>query len=257
MLVQEEAMAQTGRNPTARSRRSAPRPEAPRAPRPGPGTRARIVKSAFQLFHEQGYHATGVATILREADVNAGSLYHFFASKDALLVAVLEYALDLLRPAVMDPAERRSRDPLERVFELLQQYREGMHARGCKMGCPIGNLALEVADDNAPARRLIHKNFENWIRAVGKWLDDAGGRLPRALDRAQLARFVLTVLEGGIMQARAAGNLSPFDESVAQLRSYFDALQVVAASEGAADCQPAERARVAARPKSGRGKAKR
>lgn len=191
-------------------------------------TRTRILRTAFQLFHEQGYHATGIATILREADVNAGSLYHFFPSKEALLIGVLEFALILLRPAVMDPAEQRSDDPIERVFALLQQYREGMHAWGCRMGCPIGNLALEVADDNAEARVLIHQNFENWILAVRKWLDDAGERLPATIDRAQLARFVLTVMEGAIMQARAAGNLDPFDDSVAQLRAYFDALERVA-----------------------------
>ena len=39
-------------------------------------TRERILRTAFQLFHEQGYHATGVATILREAGLNPGSLYH-------------------------------------------------------------------------------------------------------------------------------------------------------------------------------------
>src|SRR5207237_4302770 len=109
-----------------------------------------------------------------------------------------------------------------------QQYREGMHAWGCKMGCPIGNLALEVADDNVPARRLIHRNFENWVLAVKKWLDDAGERLPRGIDRGKLAGFVLTVMDGGIMQARAAGGLAPFDDSVEQLRSYFTALQKVA-----------------------------
>jgi AcrR family transcriptional regulator len=197
-------------------------------PASGHETRIRIVQTAFQLFHEQGYNATGIATILRECGINAGSLYHFFASKEALLVGVLEYALVLLRPAVMDPAERRSDDPIERVFALLQQYREGMHAWGCKMGCPIGNLALEVADDNVPARRLIHRNFENWILAVKKWLDDAGDRLPRGIDRGKLAAFVLTVMEGGIMQARAAGSLRPFDDSVAQLCAYFEALQQVA-----------------------------
>ena len=215
---------------------AAPRPRkaAAAAGAPGRDTRERILRTAFQLFHEQGYHATGVATLLREAGVNAGSLYHFFPSKEALLVGVLEFALVLLRPAVMDPAERRSADPLERVFELLGQYREGLHAWGCKMGCPIGNLALEVADDNVPARQLIHQNFENWILAVKQWLDDAGDRLPPDLDRAQLARFVLTVMEGGIMQARAAGQLGPFDDSVAQLRAYFAALQKVATGTRAA-----------------------
>lgn len=204
---------------------------APAAPSRFPAsadTRTRILQTAFQLFHEQGYHATGVATILREAGVNAGSLYHFFPGKEALLVGVLEFALGALRPMVIDPAERRSSDPIERVFELLQQYREGMHLMACRMGCPIGNLALEVADNDARARELIHRNFENWALCVKKWLDDAGDRLPASVDRGQLARFVLTVMEGGIMQSRAANHLGPFDDSVAQLRAYFDALQALA-----------------------------
>jgi TetR/AcrR family transcriptional repressor of nem operon len=188
-------------------------------------TRERLLQTAFQLFHEQGYHATGVATILREAGVNPGSMYHFFSSKDDLLLKVLEFALDYLEPMVMGPAEAASVDPIERVFVLLGQYRTWIGANQCRMGCPIGNLALEVSDGNPEARVLIHRNFENWAGRVEGWLDAAGDALPRDLDRAQLARFVLTVMEGGLMQARAAGNLAPFDDSVAVLRDHFSRLQ--------------------------------
>ena len=187
-------------------------------------TRKRLLQTAFRLFHEQGYHATGVATIMREAQINPGSMYHYFESKDDLLLGVLRFALDYLRPAVMGPAEARTTDPLGRVFSLLALYRRGMKVKGCKLGCPIGNLALEVSDDHPPARDLIHRNFENWIDHVHRWLESAGDLLPAGLDRRQLARFVLTVMEGGLMQSRAAGHLGPFDDSVAQLRNYFDLL---------------------------------
>jgi TetR/AcrR family transcriptional regulator, transcriptional repressor for nem operon len=184
-------------------------------------TRDRIVRTAFQLFHEQGYTATGVATIVREAGVNPGSLYHFFESKDALLLGVLEFALGHLGEAVMNPVEARTADPVGRVFALLQQYRDRMERERCRLGCPIGNLALEVSDGHEAARRLVHGNFENWVSRVEHWLNAAGDRLPADLDRRQLARFVLTVMEGGLMQSRAAGHLGPFDESVAVLRDYF------------------------------------
>ena len=59
-------------------------------------TRERLLETAARLFHEQGYAATGVATILREADANSGSLYHFFPNKDALLAGVLEWYRDHL-----------------------------------------------------------------------------------------------------------------------------------------------------------------
>lgn len=191
---------------------------------PAPETRERILRTAFQLFHEQGFHATGVATIVREAGINPGSLYHFFQSKDELLLGVLEFALSHLNPAVMEPAEKRARDPIGRVFALLGQYREGLVQRGCRMGCPIGNLALEVSDGNPEARRLIHENFEKWAQRVEGWLVEAGDRLPAGLDRARLARFILTVMEGGLMQARAANDLKPFDESVGVLREHLNLL---------------------------------
>jgi TetR/AcrR family transcriptional regulator, transcriptional repressor for nem operon len=165
-----------------------------------------------------------VATILREAGVNPGSMYHFFESKDELLEHVLEFALAYLAPAVMDPAEAKTADPIGRVFALLDQYRAGMDRRGCRMGCPIGNLALEVSDGNAKARGLIHRNFENWIDRVEGWFQAAGDRLPTDIDRRRLARFVLTVMEGGLMQSRAAGSLEPFDAAVQTLREHINLL---------------------------------
>lgn len=187
-------------------------------------TRLKVLDTAARLFHEQGYHATGIATILREAEVNSGSLYHYFPNKEGLLVGVLERYLERLQPEVMQPAEDRTEDPIERVFALLQFYREGLEMTSCSMGCPIGNLALELSDNYPPVRELIDRNFANWITKVAGWLSLAGDRLPAATDIRQLAGFILTVMEGAIMQARAANSLEPFDRSVAQLRSYFELL---------------------------------
>ena len=186
---------------------------------------------AARLFHEQGYHATGIATILREAKVNSGSLYHFFPSKEALLIGVLERYVERLEPEVLAPARARTADPIGRVFALLEQYRSGLAQTGCTMGCPIGNLALELSDNHPEIRKLLEKNFNNWIDGVQEWLDDAGERLPIDVDRRELAHFVLTAMEGGIMQARAAGSLEPFDGAVAQLRAYVEALLSAAARD--------------------------
>lgn len=183
----------------------------------------------MRLFHEQGYNATGISTILREADVNSGSLYHFFPSKEALLVGVLQRYLEVLRPWVTDPAAATAADPIERIFALLGQYRAGLEATGCALGCPIGNLALELSDNHAEIRALIDANFRQWCEVIESWLAEATDRLPKNLDRTAVARFVLTVMEGAIMQTRAAQSLRPFDDSIAELRRYFDALLAGAA----------------------------
>jgi TetR/AcrR family transcriptional repressor of nem operon len=189
-----------------------------------PPTRERLIAAAARLFHEQGYTATGVATILREAGALSGSMYHHFAGKEELLLAVLGRYRELLRPEVMDRAEALSDDPIERVFALLGLYRYGLEMTGANLGCPIGNLALEVSDSHPEARALVDANFRGWTEHVRGWLIAAADRLPAGADLTALAQLVLTVMEGAVMQARARKSLEPFDASIAELRRYFDLL---------------------------------
>src|SRR3954447_6027502 len=107
------------------------------------GTRDRLLDSARYLFWEKGYAATGMAELLGRAQANSGSFYHFFASKEALLLAVLEGYLEGLGPAVVDPAFAKHRDPIARIFAILEGYRERLLGTECRYGCPLGRLALE------------------------------------------------------------------------------------------------------------------
>ena len=200
-------------------------------------TREKIVETAAQLFHEQGFASTGVATILREADVNSGSLYHFFSSKDELLKAVLHWYLENLYPLIMAPLVGQEVNPIERVFCLLGWYRQFLLDNECTMGCPVGNLALEVCDTHPEIRELVNANFDNWASILQNWLEEGSAHLPADVDKEALARFVLTVMEGGVLQARAAGSVQPYDQSVAHLRHYFESLQ---ASHGKRTCQTEE-----------------
>lgn len=187
-------------------------------------TRDRLIEAARELFYVQGFEGTSVAEILDRAGVNSGSLYHYFKSKRVLLLAVLDQYKDLLRPILIDPILASEPDPIERIFTLLNGYREGLILTVFTRGCPIGNLGIEVGDHIPEARRRVAENFDGWCSWVERWLDEAGNRLPAGVDRKQLARFVLTVMEGGVMQARAHGSIEPFDACVAELRSHFDLL---------------------------------
>jgi TetR/AcrR family transcriptional repressor of nem operon len=187
--------------------------------------RLHLLETARRLFHEQGFHATSTATIVRESGLTNGTLFHYFRTKDDLLIGVLQHYVGLLRPVIMDPTEAAVADPVERIFSLLDRYRAGLESLDFKMGCPIGNLALEVGDDHPGARELIDLNFRNWSASIEAWLRAAQDRFPEGTDLAALAGFVLTVMEGSMMRARAARSLAPWDESVAQLRTYLGALQ--------------------------------
>jgi AcrR family transcriptional regulator len=189
-----------------------------------PETRERLVEIARRLFHEQGYTATGIAQILEAAQARSGSLYYFFPTKEDLLLAILEKYKELLGPMVVQPVFERVRDPIERIFGILDGYRRQLLATKYQFGCPIGNLALELTNSHPAARALIAENFTGWRRAIEQCLAEAAGRLPPALDREQLALFVLTTMEGAVMLARTYQSIEPYDVAVTQLRDYFDRL---------------------------------
>ncbi|PZN96668.1 MAG: TetR/AcrR family transcriptional regulator [Alphaproteobacteria bacterium] len=198
---------------------------------PIPNTPDRIVHAAMELFGEKGYGSTSVADILRAADANSGSLYHAFPTKQDVLIAVLQRYHEGIAPMLLAPAWEGVSDPIERIFALLGHYRGLLDITDCTFGCPIGSLALEIHEPDPPVRALLAANFDGWVLAVEACLDAAGDRLPPDIDRRGLAQLVLSVMEGGVMQARTYRSLDSFDAGVAALRDYFGRLQAAAPGE--------------------------
>jgi TetR/AcrR family transcriptional repressor of nem operon len=184
-------------------------------------TRDRLIESARFLFWERGYAGTSMSELLAHAEVNSGSFYHFFDSKEALLRAVLEQYIELLRPMVMDPAFATTPKPLERIYAILAGYRQRILMTDCTFGCPLGRLALEVDPENAPAHKLIAQNFQGWIDAVRECLVDMKTALPKGTDIDALATFILVTMEGGVMLSRSYRSVDPYDRAVEQLREHF------------------------------------
>ncbi len=192
-------------------------------------TRTRIVMAAMELFWSKGFNSTSIADILSRTQLNAGSLYHVFPGKQDVLIAVLEAYRDGLYENLVDPAWEGVDDPVERIFALLARYRWLIIETDCTYGCPIGSLALELHEADPVVRELLAVNFTGWVQAIMRCLDDAGDRLPADIDKQALAEFVLTTMEGGVMQARTHRDVGYFDRGVAALRDHFDMLLVRAA----------------------------
>lgn len=187
-------------------------------------TRESIVEAARELFFEQGYTATGITQILKKSGTNSGSMYHFFPTKEDLLIAVLEKYKTMLGPAVLEPAFARVVDPIERLFAILSGYRQLLIATDFRLGCPIGNLALEMSNSHPQVRELVLQNFDAWRSAVIELLNHAGDRLPPEVDAEAMSYFVLATMEGAVMLARTQQSIVPFDLAIGSLRDQFERL---------------------------------
>ena len=186
----------------------------------GKDTRQRIVEAAMELFWMKGYGSTSIADILSRSQVNSGSLYYFFPGKQDVLVAVLEAYRDGIDAMLLQPSWEGVSDPIERVFALLGSYRHALIDTDCTYGCPIGSLALELHEPDPAVRDLIAANFTGWVDAVEGQFASVAERFPEGTDFRALAELALSVMEGGVMQARTFRDIAYFDRAIAQLREH-------------------------------------
>ncbi len=160
-----------------------------------PARRDHLVETALRLFYENGFHATGIDTILAEAGVAKMTLYKHFKGKDDLILAALELRDRRWMGWFVGELTRRGKSPQQRllaVFDLLGEW----FAQDEFRGCLFLNAASEYCglDDRIGDLAARHKRL---VRGeIRKLVGEAGARHPDALSD-QLALLV----EGAIVMA--------------------------------------------------------
>lgn len=191
-----------------------------------PDKRVAILGVGAEILYRRGYNATGVKDIVAAAGIPKGSFYNYFESKQAFAIEALDAIASeqhrQLEAALRNPAK----PPLERIRGFFEDFVAGQEARGeFTGGCPVGNLAQEMAD-HSPA---IARRVEHWFRRLegllATCLREASerGDLPRDRDPEALAAFVFNAWEGALLRMKAAKGVDP-------LRNFLDHLDLCLAA---------------------------
>lgn len=187
-------------------------------------TRERLLATAAELFRRQGYAQTGVNEIMQRAKTTSGSFYHFFPTKEDLVLAVVDHIAEALDAEIFANDREASTDPLDRVFAVLASSRRHLIENDFALGSPLGTLAAELSQSHPQVRERLAALFDGWTARMQELLEDAGDRLSSGVDRRALAEFILSTTEGAILQARVRRSLEPFDASIAALRRHLELL---------------------------------
>ena len=92
------------------------------------------METAERLFYAEGVRAVGIDRIIAEAEVAKMTLYNHFASKDDLILAVLQYReakFDEMFEKSIERHVRRGMDKLEAFFAALKDWFKSPGFRGC------------------------------------------------------------------------------------------------------------------------------
>lgn len=184
----------------------------------------RLLASGRELIHQRGYTAVGVSELCAAAEVKKGSFYHFFPSKLELALEVVDgYWQDskLLYGTLADP----SIPPLERLSrytaQVIRHHTASHRQCGQVLGCPLGNLTLEMSTQEPQLQQRLQQRFEDTLQHFEGMIRDAiaAGDIP-AVDVSRTAISVLGHVEGAIMMAKMKNDidvLSTLDEDLRRL----------------------------------------
>jgi AcrR family transcriptional regulator len=175
-----------------------------------------MIASAIRLVCERGVNAAGLADLLARSRSSRNSLYlHFPEGKSQLVETAVREAgasMNANLGAVMAGAT-----PAEGIGLVVDDWKRRLTTSDFTRGCPVMGAAL--AESEPAVQSAAADAFEHWRDTF------ASGFVSRGLpsDRAKaLAGFVISAIEGAIVQCRAAKNTRPLDDARTELLLLLD-----------------------------------
>jgi len=195
----------------------------------GAATRARIIRAAADLFHQQGVHATSPDQVIEASETGKGQFYHYFKSKEGLVHEVLKtYLDDITRGAAPISYEIDSWEDLERWFFSNIELQKRFHMT---RGCPLGTIGNEVTENDELIRQDLSLIFEVVKNKLAAFFikEKAKGRLCQDANEERLADFCIATIQGAMLLGKIKRNSQLVErtvrEAIAHLEHYAVASQ--------------------------------
>jgi TetR/AcrR family transcriptional repressor of lmrAB and yxaGH operons len=181
--------------------------------------RENILLTMARLIEKQGYHATGLNEIIRESGAPKGSLYYYFPGGkeqigvEAILEAgrIISSRLQVVLPELMNPAEA--------IYGFLMQMAKNVEETGFSAGSPLTTASIETARTSEKINKACQDAFELILSVFRKKFLVAGFDESEA---SELAIYVTTVVEGGILMSRTYHRTEPLRLAAKHLHAYLE-----------------------------------
>lgn len=170
-----------------------------------------IAKAGLEVVLSGGFDATGVETILKQANIPRGSFYNFFPSKEEFGLAIIDLFAENLHQTIQLFLQDYSLPPLDRIKRCFEYFITKFESYDCSKGCLIGNLALEMSDKNERFRLRIEEALQNWAKDFSVILSEAQkeNAIPSHLDSEMVAENLISSWEGALLRAKVKKSSEP------------------------------------------------
>jgi TetR/AcrR family transcriptional regulator, transcriptional repressor for nem operon len=166
--------------------------------------RQSIIAAAEKLFRERGVDAVGLTELTKAAGFTQGGFYNHFDSKDALVAAVMNKAMENGTNRLVAAIEQSKAMGVDPIKRQIDWYLSSDHRSDIDSGCPVSTFAGDVRRLSAGARK-------SYAEGVASNLDCLAGALKGAnkRERRKKAISVLSQLVGTLVLSRAVVDADP------------------------------------------------
>ncbi len=167
-------------------------------------TKEALLRSGMEILTEKGYSATGIDEILRRVGVPKGSFYHYFGSKDAFGLELIQHYSNFFKHKLDSFLSDQTKTPLDRLIAFMDDAMDGMARYEFKRGCLVGNLGQEMGALPEPFRDQLKVVFDDWQLKIETCLNSAkeAGQISDSVDCKQSAYIFWVGWEGAVLRAK-------------------------------------------------------
>jgi TetR/AcrR family transcriptional repressor of nem operon len=186
-------------------------------------TKEKLLQVTFHEIYENGYYATSVDKILKKANMNKGSMYHYFKSKKELVLAVIdahvyEY-IDKKYGAILTA----KKDYIGAILTVLKNKDSFNFICGCRLNSLVQELSHQDLDFKIALEKVYFRFEEILEEALKKAIEKKEIAHP---DVKQLAVYVVASIEGCLSTAKKSQDGDIFGSCILQLEHYLNQLKV-------------------------------
>jgi AcrR family transcriptional regulator len=158
--------------------------------------RDRLFTAAINLFYRNGIRAVSVDAIAEEAGTTKVTFYRVFESKDDLIVQVLEEQSRRFWEWWDAILAQYPGEPRTQIEQLIERFQADIIGDEECRGCAVANAAVEIVDEEHPARVVIKKHKLEIAQRLRDLCRAMGAKQPDVLGDA------LSLLYSGAFSAR-------------------------------------------------------
>ena len=183
-------------------------------------TREHILVTGEQLCMHRGFTGMGLSELLKTAEVPKGSFYHYFRSKEAFGVALLEHHYAGYLQRLVEHFDHGQGNYRDRLLAYYQHTLTQFCQQGIISGCLTVKLSAEVCDLSEDMRAAMDKGASQIIILLGDALEKGRqeGSLEFDGDAFTLSQVLFSLWLGANLQAKITRSATPLESALAHAK---------------------------------------